>query len=214
MPRTKNEQARPRLLSAGLSLFAKLGCERVNTNSIARRAMVGIGTFYSHFEDKYALLQEIQVRTLAGLREARAREMRRADPSAVGQARAAITGAVEFARRHPEAYRVTLGRERISSSRQRPIVSESTRPIADALRRLQATGELDAALDPELAARAFAAMEVGTILWWTEDPKRAEPGDLVDTLLRLHPVVAGGAGRVVAPRQKWTSRPTSGGPGA
>ena len=188
MPRTRNEEARPRLLSAGLSLFAKLGCERVNTNSIARMAKVGIGTFYSHFEDKYALLQEIQVKTLEGLREARLRELRRAGSAPAEQARAAIAGAVEFARRHPEAYRVTFGRERTSASRQRPVVTESVRPAVNALTRLQRAGRLAPELNPELAARAFASMEVGTILWWIDDPKPCAAADLVETLVQLHPV--------------------------
>ena len=56
MPRTKLENAESRLLAAGLSLFARHGTERVNSNTIARRAHLGIGTFYTHFPDKHALL--------------------------------------------------------------------------------------------------------------------------------------------------------------
>ncbi len=190
MPRAKLEDARPRLLAAGLSLFARRGTERVNSNAIARRAGLGVGTFYSHFDDKHALLQELQLRTLGGLRAARQRAVAAAPTGrAEDQARAAIEAAVEFARAHPEAYRVTFGRERAAPSKHRPIVSESTRPTAQALARLQAEGRLDPALDVELAARAWAATEVGTLLWWLENPTRAEPAALVDTLLRLHPAV-------------------------
>ena len=190
MPRQKIEDAKPRLLAAGLSLFAKLGTERVNSNAIARRAKVGIGTFYSYYEDKHALLQEIQIRTLTGLRDVRLAAVRRADPAPEAQAAAAIVAAAEFARRHPEAYRVTLGRERAGATKHRPVVSESTRPTADVLRRLQAQGEIDPDLDVDLAARAYSATEVGMLLWWLEDATRSDPQDLVDTLLRLHPVVA------------------------
>lgn len=190
MPRHKLEDAKPRLLAAGLSLFSKLGTERVNSNAIARRAKVGIGTFYAHYEDKYALLQEIQIRTLSGLRDVRIAAVRRAGPAPEAQAEAAIAAAVHFAARHPQAYRVTLGRERAGATKHRPVVSESTRPTADVLRRLQAEGRIEPELNVDLAARAYAATEVGTILWWLDDPDRVEADELVETLLRLHPVVA------------------------
>ena len=97
---------------------------------------------------------------------------------------------MQFAARHPQAYRVSLGRPRVATTRHRPIVSESSRPTADALRALQAQARIDPELDVDLAARAYAASEVGTLLWWLEDPTRAESRALVATLLRLHPVVA------------------------
>lgn len=192
MPRQKIEDAEDRLLSAGLSLFARLGTERVNTNAIARRARLGIGTFYAHFPDKYALHREIQMRTLAGIRAARIRAMRGAGDEPFEQVRRSAEAVVRFARDHTEAYRVTFGRERAGASAHGPVVSESSRPMAQALRRLQAAGQVDAALDAELAARAYLSMEVGTLLWWLEDPSRAELGSLVDTLVRMHPAVRTG----------------------
>jgi AcrR family transcriptional regulator len=191
MPRTKLENAESRLLAAGLSLFAKHGTERVNSNTIARRARLGIGTFYSHFPDKHALLREIELRTLAGIREARLAAIGKAGADPIDQARSSIEAAVQFAERHPEAYRVTLGRERVGSARHGPIVSESSRPTAEALRQLQRRNQLAADLDVDLAARAYLSMEVGTLLWWLEDPSRASPAALVDTLARLHPLSKG-----------------------
>jgi len=196
MARPKLENAESKLLAAGLSLFAKEGTERVNSNLIARRAGVGIGTFYSHFSDKYSLLREIESRTLAGLRAARLAAIRevvqvgqvgKAVLDLAQQARPSVDAAVRFAEQHPEAYRVTFGRERAGASRHGPVVSESARPLAEALRRLQAVGRLTADLDVDLSARAYLSMEVGTLLWWLEDPSRAEATDLVDTLARMHP---------------------------
>jgi AcrR family transcriptional regulator len=187
MPRKKLDDAETRLLAAGLHLFARHGCEKVNSNRIARRARLAIGTFYAHFPDKYALLREIQLRTLTGIRAARLQAVARAGPDPHGQVEGAIDAAVRFAQRHPAAYRVTFGRERVGASTHGPVVSESTRPIAELLRGLQRAGRLPADLDVDLAARAYQSMEVGTLLWWLEDPRRASPADLVDTLGRLHP---------------------------
>jgi AcrR family transcriptional regulator len=189
MSRTKLDNAESRLLTAGLSLFARRGTERVNSNNIARRAGLGVGTFYSHFDDKYALLREIELRTLSGLRQAKLHALRDASSDPIDQVRRSVEAAVRFARQHSEAYRVTFGRERAGASRHGPIVSESSRPTADALRGLQRAGRIPRDLDVDLAARAYLSMEVGTLLWWLEDPSRAGPEGLVNTLTQLHPAV-------------------------
>ena len=190
MPRPPIEDARDRLLSAALNLFARRGTERVNSNAIARRARLGIGTFYTHFPDKHALLREIQIRTVSGLRAARIDALRGAGVRPVDQVRASVGAAIDFASGHAEAYRVTFGRERAGAAAHGPVVTESSRPTAEALGRLQSAGRLDAALDVELAARAYSAMEVGTILWWLEDSNRAAREALADTLARMHPAAA------------------------
>jgi AcrR family transcriptional regulator len=189
MPRTQLDNAESRLLTAGLGLFAQHGSERVNSNTIARRARLGIGTFYRHFSDKHALLREIELRTLSGLRQARLRAIGEASTDPIDQVQRSVEAAVRFAEQHPEAYRVTFGRERAGAAKHGPIVSESSRPTAEALRGLQQAGRLPADLDPDLAARAYLSMEVGTLLWWLEDPSRASATTLVDTLARLHPAV-------------------------
>lgn len=191
MPRRAIADARDRLLAAGLHLFARRGTERVNSNAIAKRARLSVGTFYNHFPNKHALLREIQARTLASLRAARVAALRGVGAAPGVQVRAAARAALEFARDHPEAYRVTFGRERpVVSPAAGPVVTESSRPIAAALRRLQAAGRLDPNADPDLAARAYQAMETGTILWWLEDPTRAETEALVETLAGMHPAIA------------------------
>lgn len=190
MPRPRLDDAADRLLAAGLALFARLGCERVNSNSIARAAGVGIGTFYLHFANKYALLRAIQLRTLDALRVARQGAIATAGSDLDARIRASIEAAVAFARDHPEAYRVSFGRERTAPAHQGPVVSESTRGIATALEALQRAGALDPALDVALAARAYLTMEAGLLLWWLEDPGRAREPAIVDTLLRAHPAHA------------------------
>ena len=191
MPRAPIRDAEERLLASGLALFARRGCERVNTNAIARRAGLGVGTFYVHFSDKYALLRQLQLRTLDGLQAARLAALEQAERDPADQVRHAARAAIEFATAHPDAYRVTFGRERAASAAHGPILTESGRPIAQALTRLQAEARLDPALDATLAARAYLSMEAGMLLWWLEDPARATPDALVETLARLHPAVQG-----------------------
>jgi AcrR family transcriptional regulator len=188
MPRSKLENAKARLLGAGLALFARHGTDSVNSNKIARRAGLGVGTFYSHFPDKFALLREIEQRTLTGLRDARLAALREIGSDPIGQVGASVAAGVHFAEQHPEAYRVTFGRERAGAARHGPLVSESSRPTAEALRRLQQGGVIEAGLDVDLAARAYLSMEVGMVLWWLEDPSRASSAAMIETLVRLHPL--------------------------
>jgi AcrR family transcriptional regulator len=187
MARPRLDDARDRLLIAGLGLFARLGSEKVNSNAIARAAGLGIGTFYLHFANKYALLRSLQLRTLDGLRAARQAAIDAAGPEIDDQVSASVEAAVAFAADHPEAYRVCFGRERTTSAHTGPVVSESTRGIASALEAAQRTGVVDPTLDTALAARAYLAMETGLLLWWLEDPKRTSADRLVETLVRAHP---------------------------
>lgn len=190
MPRPPIDDAEERLLAAGLKLFARSGVERVNTNAIARRARLGVGTFYKHFADKYALLRTIQLRTLAGVRAARMEALAEASGDPADQVLRAVEAVARFARAHPDAYRVTFGRERAGASRHGPVVSESVRPTAEGLRRLQLAGALDPELDVELAARAWLAMEVGTLLWWIDERDPVPLERLVANLARLHPAIS------------------------
>lgn len=187
MSRPKIEDAQSRLLQAGLELFASLGTERVNSNRIARRAGLAIGTFYAHFSDKQALLREIELRTLSGLRDARLEAIRQAPENRTQQALKTVEAAVYFAESHSEAYRVAFGRERAGAVRHGAVVSESARPLAAGLRQLQIEGRIPTGLNLDLAARAYLSMEVGTLLWWLEDPGRATTLDLIRTLSALHP---------------------------
>lgn len=191
MPRPRLDDAPLRLLSAGLVLFARRGCERVDSNAIAREAGLGVGTFYLHFANKYALLRELQMRTLSGLQLAREAAVAAAGSEPDAQARAAIEAAVEFARTHPEAYRVCFGRERVAATRPGgPAIAESTRAVATGLARLQDVGRLAPGLDVELAARAYLAAESGLLLFWLEDRQRLPAARLVETLCALHPARA------------------------
>ena len=55
VPRPSIEDAHDRLLAAGLHLFARRGTERVNSNAIAKRARLAVGTFYNHFPNKHGI---------------------------------------------------------------------------------------------------------------------------------------------------------------
>jgi AcrR family transcriptional regulator len=187
----KKEAIRRRLLKAAVELLADRGLERVNSNQIARAAGVGVGTFYGHFPDKYAIHQAVVLDALERLGErveAAAHEPAR---DRTAQVRRSVEAALEFAETEPRLFRAAFGRE-AAPSPGRPGIAPSHRRLERRLRGLQVQRRLDPALDPAVAAKGFTVMQSGVILWWLDDPGRAERKHVVDTLVRLHPAIAAG----------------------
>lgn len=188
--RAAKDGTRDRLLRAAIRLIVERGFDRVNTNLIAREAGVGVGTFYHHFRDKYALRRQLVLHALEGL----AAELQRQGPppdELAQQVAQAIEAHVAFAEREPALFRAAFGPEGggVAASGH-AAVGPSTRAIERRLAALQASGEVDSALDPAVAARAFASMQAGVLAWWLEDPTRADRAAIVTTLTRLHPALA------------------------
>ncbi len=188
--RPSAEAFRKRLLDAAADLLSSRGLDRVNSNQIARAAGVGIGTFYSHFPDKYAIHQALVLQTLEEV-GARVEEAIRA-PARDRETpiRRSIEAAIDYAQSSPHRFRAAFGHEP-TGARGRPGVGASPRPLERRLRGLQVQGRLLDGLDPAVGAKGFTSMQTAVILWWLEDPSRAEKRDVIETLFRLHPAIAG-----------------------
>lgn len=189
-------RAYERLLQAGTELMAREGLDGVNTNTIARAAHVGVGTFYQYFGDKFALHRAIVQRALEGLQQ-RLSEAHRASEqqSLEAQVRSGLVALVGFAQEEPALFRVTFGRSASAArlhARRRPAgLGLSPRPLELRLRDHLEQGQLDPAVEPRIAARAFMEMQVRAVVHWLEDPDQAPAAALIETLTRLHPVLAG-----------------------
>ena len=188
---------RSRIVDAGIQLFADRGVERVNSNELARAAGVGVGSFYGHFRDKWELHQAIVLRALDELQSAVARVRAGFTPDDIeAEVRTLVTAVVDFALGSPDLFRVAFGREvsppptgRAGSGR--PNVGYSTRGVERRIATLQSEGLLDTRLHPAIAARAFAAMQSAVVIGWVVDRDRGTREDVIETLVRLHPAVAG-----------------------
>jgi AcrR family transcriptional regulator len=186
-----SQTARDRLLAAGAEMIAARGLGDVNTNTIAREAGVGIGTFYGCFEDKAALYRELMALGLALLQEALAEASRKArSESLQRQVKATVAAFVDFARHQPALYRVIFAGTEAGPQGGRASVGFSPRAMENRLRALQQAGELDPAVDVALAARIFNAGQGQILLWWLDAPDPPSRADLIETLARLHPATA------------------------
>jgi AcrR family transcriptional regulator len=187
----RSAEVRRRLLEAAVTLLSDRGLERVNSNQIARAAGVGIGTFYGHFPDKYAIHQAVVLEALEQLGERVESAARQPARDRSTQVRRSVEAALDFAVDHPRWFRAAFGRE-VAPTPGRPGIAPSHRRLERRLRGLQVQGRLDPALDPAVAAKGFTAMQSAVILWWLDDRERAERSHVIETLVRLHPAVASG----------------------
>ena len=172
-------------------MFANRGLGNVNTNTIARASGVGVGTFYSHFEDKFALHRELVTTGLSTLQENLARASQNAkDRPLEEQVRATGEAFVDFAEATPALYKVVFAAGDAGAGSGRPALGLSTRAMESRLHALREAGHLDPGLNVSAAARFFYAGQSQLLLWWLDAPGAPSREDLIATLERLHPALA------------------------
>ena len=190
-PSSKSPTARDRILEAGAEMLASVGLAQVNTNSIARAAGVGVGTFYTHFDDKFSFYRELMAIGLAGLQDALAQATRDTrDESLEDQVRASVAAFVDFGRGFPALYRVIFAGGEALAQGGRAGVGFSSRGTENRLMELQRAGQLDSAVDVGVAARVFIAGQGQILLWWLDAPNPPPPEPVIETLVRRHPALA------------------------
>jgi AcrR family transcriptional regulator len=177
-------ETRRRLLAAGTELFALHGLHGVTSAEIARQAGVAAGTFYLHFKDKRELFREI---VFAALAQLRAREDAAAALARdrVAELRARYHELARFADENRNLVRVLFGRRHEAADLGEDVLDAILPGLEERLR--ESAGP--AGLHPGVAAQALAAMVSRVLAWWVEDPRRASRDEVVETLLRLHPLV-------------------------
>lgn len=98
-------ETRRRILAAAREVFLRDGFMETNLNEVARKAGVGKGTLYRHFENKAELYVAVLTENDGGFFEAARRAI---DPEsgALRQLRQAADFYIDFWKRHPESFRV------------------------------------------------------------------------------------------------------------
>jgi len=185
-----NEAARERIVEAASRLFRENGIAAVGLAKIMAEADLTVGTFYTHFDSKEALLREALLRALHARHEALARALREGDlelavraylspehRDAPGAGCPVAALAPEVAR-HPRATRSTFASH----------VEPSLDALADCLskRRGKKVNRADAA--------ALWGLLVGTLQLARAIPDRAESGAILEAGVRAALRLAHGDG--------------------
>lgn len=144
------------LAKALIALTLEKGYEAVTIRDITERADVGYATFFRHYHDKDALLQDVLDVVLAELTGLLLLSSPEADPAAVG---ALI---FHYVHDHSEVIRVLLS-SRGSSSLVQRIIETSTQNILH-----QHTPLAGSAVPIEIAAYHIVGSSIALIQWWLE----------------------------------------------
>ncbi len=187
----KGEQTRGRLVKAGKEVFERDGFLNARISDIAKRAKVSYGAFYHYFDSKEQLFREVaeaqeerltappdemadprptRLTPLDRIREANRRYLERY------RREARIMGVIEQVSR----YDPYVNAARMASQRHFSQRSEA------AIRRWQSEGQVDARVNPAIAADALGSMIARFAeLWLTQGYREYDFDEVVEQLTLL-----------------------------
>jgi AcrR family transcriptional regulator len=175
-----NEETRERILEAASRLFREQGIHGVGLATIMAEADLTVGTFYTHFESKEALLREALLRTLAARRD----EL--AQPLAEGDLEAAVRAYLSPDHRDAPGTGcpvAALASEVARHSRAtRNTLASHLEPSLDALAELLSTGRGKQVSRADAAA--FFGLLIGTLQLARATPGRAESAAILEAGIR------------------------------
>ena len=185
--KTPHTQRGPRtlrkLLDASATEFGEKGFHEASVSSITRRAGVALGTFYTYFDSKDALLRALAQDMTDNVKSS-ARSALRDDMSALEIEEAALAAFLRFAREHKEIYRIIDEAEFVDPASYRAHYETIAERIAGRLAAGGDSGEFRPGLG-ELEAWAVVGMNVFVALryavWGAEG---GEDGPTTDAAAR------------------------------
>ncbi len=197
----RGQKTRQKLLRAAEAIFGEKGYERASIADITRKSGVALGTFYVYFPDKQSIFVEVVDELGERLRrliaEAVAGLTHRIDVEREG-----LRTFFEFAREHPNLYRVVRQAEFVDEACYRRYYDRFAKGYVRGLTQAMEAGEIR---DMDAETLAYCLMGIGDFLgmrWiiWEEDPGLERVLDTAMSLIRhgLDPRPAPRAGKAPA----------------
>jgi AcrR family transcriptional regulator len=187
----RGARTRERLLTAAREVFEERGFLDTRVAHIARHARVAYGSFYTYFPSKEAVFLEVADRLFEDMTHRSfgpAADPAGHDPAA--RVRLANRAYYEAYRRNAKMMaiieQVATFNEEFQEMRRKHR-AESVGRSARAIERWQRDGLVDAGIDPEMTARALAAMvDHSLYLWLVQGDDTCDTDRLLDTLDALN----------------------------
>lgn len=171
-----------KLYAAAVELFARKGLEKTSPQDIAALAGVSVGSFYTHFENKYALLEQIVLNY--------SNDMTKSVEAAIAAtefrdleslARTHYKALIDYNDRHPQLSILWTSYKSYTSKETDRITDEAAERHLRALynKHFHSTD-----LNQELAVQAQIGMVTRLVSWWNMDRTRTDADSLVEMLVR------------------------------
>ena len=181
-PLTKRGEAtRRRVLEAAEAVFAEYGYHEASIVKLTERAGVALGTFYLYFDSKQSVFEALVIDLNNRVRQSMTEAMHGAT-TRIDAERGGFEGFFRFTAQHPALYRVVREAEFVSPAVMKLHYERIVEGYTDGLRAAQHAGDVDDALDPEIAA--WALMGMGELigmrfLLWERD-EAGNPPETID----------------------------------
>ena len=178
-PRTaRGERTLRKILDAARAEFGDRGFSDSTIVGITQRAGVALGTFYTYFDSKEAIFQEVVRDMSAQVRDRVAPEFKNASDAIDGERRA-LEAFLRFASEHRDVYRIIDEAEFVEPQGFREHYETTASRIAARLVAARANGDIGADFsDADLDILAWALMGANVFLglrfsvWSNGDPAR------------------------------------------
>ena len=184
----RGRRTRALLLDAARRVFEEKGYVDTRIGDITAEAAVAHGTFYTYFESKHELFREVVELMVADF-QVEARSLPVLGDGAAARIERANRGYVLAYRRHARLMGV-LEQAAIMDADVRKIRLDArdawVKRAEEALRRLQAEGQVDAHIDPYYAANALGSMVDRFAFVWLVLGEPFEEEKAVETLTQLY----------------------------
>ncbi|HEU5025710.1 MAG TPA: TetR/AcrR family transcriptional regulator [Spirillospora sp.] len=187
----RGARTRERLIAAAREVFEERGFLDTRVAHIARHAKVAYGSFYTYFPSKEAVFLEVADRLFEDMTRpslSPGADTAPAEPAV--RVRRANRAYYEAYRRNAKMMaiieQVSTFNEEFQEMRRKHR-AESVARSARAIERWQRAGLVDPGLDPEMTARALAAMvDHSLYLWLVQGDDTSDTERLLDTLDALN----------------------------
>ena len=167
----KKARTRGVIFDAAMALFAELGYGKVTIEDICHSAAVAKATFFLHFANKAALLEEYNSR----LTDQLAGQIDFEHDTAERQLRHIVHGFIEASAKNGPVIREMV-REFINQPALPRAAEEANRSVMDLVTTIiahgQKTGEFRTPFPPHMAAAALVSTWGTIASWWTEEPDK------------------------------------------
>lgn len=181
----KTEETRHRLLRAAADIIGDEGYAKATIAKITTRADLSLGTFYTYFENRDDLFDQLLPLMGADM-IGHIRERTREAPDVLAQEEAGLRAFFQFMEANPGFYRLLNEAETMAPRAYQQHFQNTTERYVRALRRGKANGELAAYADDELETLVYILMAARNYLIMRYRFSGRAPEELNEKVLRTY----------------------------